>query len=117
MALEISSELGVGHIDGGLHRPLVHAGVNVVVVQRPLFFVTSASASRRAASAAWNARFISFVLATIFSCIKVLFIADTPRTARTSRNISAGNSDIPDCRARGIVAIGRIMVIAPGCAP
>ena len=29
-----------------------------------------------------------------------------PMTDSTSRNISAGNSDIPDCRARGSVTIG-----------
>ena len=39
---------------------------------------------------------VSLVLPAIFSCSNVLLRTDMPSTASTSRNISAGKSDIPD---------------------
>ena len=52
ITLEISEEEGVGHVDGGVHSPAAHEKVNEVGVQTLVFLATSASASRRAASAA-----------------------------------------------------------------
>src|ERR1700722_5975876 len=92
IALEISVESGVGHVDGGVHSPVVHVEVNVVA--DVMFLVTSTPASPNPASAAWNAMLVSLVLLVIFSCIRVLFMVDTPSTASTSRNIIAGNSDM-----------------------
>ena len=96
MALEMSVDDGVGHVDGGVQSPLVQDDVNTVA--DVMFLTTSASASRSPASAAWNAMFESLVLPAIFSCSNVLLSAATPIIDRTSRNISAGNSDIPDWR-------------------
>src|SRR6266571_7291961 len=95
----MSVDTGVGYVDGGVHRPLAQANENTVPAVT--FLTTSASPSRRPASAAWKAKFESLMLATIFSCISVLLSADTPITASTKRNISAGKSDIPDWEARG----------------
>src|SRR5438270_11065560 len=94
IAFEISVDRGVGHVEGGVQSPLVQEDVNTV--PEVMFCTTSTSASRSPASAAWKATLVSLVLPAIFSCSNVLLRTDMPSTDSTSRNISAGKSDIPD---------------------
>src|SRR5450755_2096611 len=59
MTLEMSVDDGDGHVDGGVHSPLMHEALNTAPTS--MLVLTSASASRRPASAAWNAMFMSLV--------------------------------------------------------